>query len=897
MDARWQRVEQIFSAAEGLPKEERPMLLDRFCAGDEDLRRDVETLLAHHDSSDEFIEQAIGHFALEDPDALGANSETGPVPCTVDTVQVGPYRIVRQIGSGGMGVLYEAIREDEFQKRVALKVIKRGMDSTSIIRRFHRERQILAGLSHPNIASLLDGGTTVDGRPYFAMEYVEGRPIMDYCDGCQLTIRQRLELFRKICGAVQHAHQNLVVHRDLKPSNILVTQDGDPKLLDFGIAKILNQAVTSETLDMTVASMRVMTPEYASPEQVRGEPITTSTDVYSLGLLFYELLTGHRPYRFKTRTPQDIAQVVCEHQPEKPSVVITRVEHEPADKSHKALTPEAVSAPREGQPRQLRKRLSGDLDNIALKALQKEPRRRYTSVEQFSEDIRRYLGGLPILARKDTLTYRASKFIRRHKASTLGAALLTLSLLGGTAATLWQAHIARTERAQAQERFDDVRTLANSLLFELHDAIAPLPGATAARELVVKRALEFLDKLARHAGNDVPLRRELATAYHRLGTLQGTAQGVSNLGNPAAAIESFRKAARLAEQNAAATGSIPDRRWLAQAYDELAYLMPPKEADEYARKALEVRKTMAARLPETEAAQELAYSDYSLADRAVARRDFSAALEGFRKALAGWEMAAKAAPAGRAGDSSMGRRMNNIALAHKRIAAMLADSEKPNEALEHYRAAESIEEALLRVDSHDANRRLDATFTQSDIGSALWKLGDRGAALIRYRKALSVREELAAADPKDARVHWALASTYTRLGQCLWGMGDRTGSLSSYRRALTVREAMLSAGQMPIRAEIGIVYTCYQLGSAYRQLAEQAGSPAARRLHLWRTACDFFARANQSVTRLKPQMELGKESSWYSAGIYETGAAARIVAELPDQMQACDVAIAGSPGK
>jgi len=340
MDARWQRVEQIFTAAERLPKDERAALLADLCAGDEDLRCEIDSLLAYHDKCDEFIEHAVGGFALEDPSALGANSETECVPGILDVVQVGPYRILRQIGSGGMGILYEAIREDQFQKRVALKVIKRGMDTASIIRRFHRERQILAGLSHANVTALLDGGTTADGRPYFVMEYVEGQPVTEFCDAHHLTIRQRLEIFREICGAVQYAHQNLVVHRDLKPGNILIKRDGVPKLLDFGIAKILNLEVTSGTLDMTAAATRIMTPEYASPEQVRGEPITTSTDVYSLGVLLYELLTGHRPYRFNTRTAQEIAQVICEQQPEKPSVVVMGVEQEPTDKGYKMLTPE-----------------------------------------------------------------------------------------------------------------------------------------------------------------------------------------------------------------------------------------------------------------------------------------------------------------------------------------------------------------------------------------------------------------------------------------------------------------------------------------------------------------------------------------------------------------------------
>src|SRR5215471_137349 len=450
MDARWQRVEQIFTAAERLPKDERTALLDDLCAGDEDLRCEIESLLAYHDKSDEFIEHAVGGFALEDPSALGANSETECVPGILDVVQVGPYRILRQIGSGGMGILYEAIREDQFQKRVALKVIKRGMDTASIIRRFHRERQILAGLSHANVTALLDGGTTADGRPYFVMEYVEGQPVTEFCDAHHLTIRQRLEMFREICGAVQYAHQNLVVHRDLKPGNILIKRDGVPKLLDFGIAKILNLEVTSGTLEMTAAATRIMTPEYASPEQVRGEPITTSTDVYSLGVLLYELLTGHRPYRFNTRTAQEIAQVICEQQPEKPSVVVMGVEQEPADKGYKMLTPEGVSATRAGQPTQLRKRLRGDLDNIALKALHKEPSRRYTSVEQFSEDIRRYLSGLPVNARKDTFHYRARKFSRRHCAALVTTVAFLLVLLAAAGVSVWQGIRANREAAVAQ---------------------------------------------------------------------------------------------------------------------------------------------------------------------------------------------------------------------------------------------------------------------------------------------------------------------------------------------------------------------------------------------------------------------------------------------------------------
>jgi eukaryotic-like serine/threonine-protein kinase len=495
MDARWQRLEEIFDAAAELSEPERAALLDRACAGDEDLRREVESLLAHDLAGDRFIEAAVAAAVPETLTMPGTSPQTaisdgGPLPG-----RIGPYRIVREIGSGGMGLVYEGIREDEFKKRVALKIIKRGMDTASVVLRFHRERQILAGLNHPNITGLLDGGTTPDGRPYFVMEYVEGEPIVDYCDVRKLTIRQRLEMFRVICAAVQYAHQNLVVHRDLKPSNILVTSDGVPKLLDFGIAKILNIGVTSGTMGLTVASMRVMTPEYASPEQVRGEPITTSTDVYSLGVLLYELLTGHHPYRFKTATPQEIERVICQQPPEKPSVVVTRAEQQPGERvGRQVLTPQAVSATREGSPEQLRKRLTGDLDNILLKALQKEPDRRYPSVEQFSEDIRRHVTGLPVLARNDTMAYRTGKFVSRHKVGVFAVVAVAFALIAGVIVSSWQAMRARraeqvaiTESATAKAVND---FLQNDLLAQASAYQQSKPNTRPDPDLKVRSALD-----------------------------------------------------------------------------------------------------------------------------------------------------------------------------------------------------------------------------------------------------------------------------------------------------------------------------------------------------------------------------------------------------------------------
>src|ERR1044071_1467079 len=279
---------------------------------------------------------------------------------------IGPYRIIRRIGQGGMGAVYLAARDDDqFKKQVAIKLIRRGMDSDFVLRRFRNERQILASLDHPNIARLLDGGTTEDGRPYFVMEYIEGKPITEYADKHSLATVERLKLFVQVCSAIHYAHQNLVIHRDIKPSNILVTADGTPKLLDFGIAKLLNPELAAQTIEATAVAVRLMTPEYASPEQVKGEAITTSSDVYSLGVLLYELLTGHRPYRITNRTPLEVARVVCEEEPQRPSTAVGRIETYPlADGTGTIqLTPESTSRTREGNPERLRRRLAGDLDN------------------------------------------------------------------------------------------------------------------------------------------------------------------------------------------------------------------------------------------------------------------------------------------------------------------------------------------------------------------------------------------------------------------------------------------------------------------------------------------------------------------------------------------------------
>ena len=419
---RYQQVKELFQSALEREGSQRKRFLDEACAGDPSLREEVESLLTSHEQAPSFIESS----------ALEIVSKMLPDQRDEQMVgqRIGPYKVIREIAHGGMGAVYLAFRaDDEYQKQVAIKLIKRGMDTDLIIRRFRNERQILANLDHPNIARLIDGGTTEDGLPYFIMDHVEGLPIDAYCDAHKLSIAEQLKLFRTVCSAVEYAHQHHVIHRDLKPSNILVTAEGVPKLLDFGIAKVLNPEPPFQTVESV--GLRPMTPDYASPEQVRGETITPASDVYSLGVLLYELLTGHRPYRVKSRTPQEIERVICEEEPEKPSRAIGCIEEVPGSDgtSEISITPESVSATRDGQPEKLRRYLAGDVDKILLMALRKDSERRYPSVEEFSEDIRRHLEGQPVIARKDALYYRSTKFIKRNKVTFVAVALTAVILV------------------------------------------------------------------------------------------------------------------------------------------------------------------------------------------------------------------------------------------------------------------------------------------------------------------------------------------------------------------------------------------------------------------------------------------------------------------------------------
>jgi len=446
---RWKKIDRLFHEAAALSADARMHLLDETCAEDDALRLEVESLLKHRDAPLPFLEEPAERHLMIDPEDLLDDPATDPLIGRV----LGHYRIERRIATGGMGAVYQAARcDDVLNQTVAIKVLHRSHDPDELRRRFRIERQIQANLNHSNIARFMDAGVTPDGIPYLVMEYIEGLPIDAYCDARRLDVTQRLVLFQQVCGAVHFAHQNLIVHRDLKPSNILVAQSGEPKLLDFGVAKVLDPDQAQSDLHRTETIKQMLSIDYASPEQLAGEPITTKTDVYSLGVVFYQLLVGCKPYRMTSRRFDEIVRAIRMENPQRPSTRLRRpTRSNAADQTGTAdLSPDEIASRRSTSPDRLARGLRGDLDNIVMMALRKEPARRYDSAQQFREDIQRYLDGRPVLAREDTFRYRTGKFIRRNRLVVASVMLLGLALAGGTIATAWQAHVAGQERDAAR---------------------------------------------------------------------------------------------------------------------------------------------------------------------------------------------------------------------------------------------------------------------------------------------------------------------------------------------------------------------------------------------------------------------------------------------------------------
>ncbi len=482
----WQKIKNIFNSALELPKNKRRDFIEKESADNESVKNEALELLNSHEEDEDFIENncytTVKNIVIEEKHNFIGET-------------IGRYQIERKIGSGGMGTVYLGNRIDGiFEQKVAVKLIKLGLDSDDTIFRFRRERQILAGLSHPNIAHLIDGGVTKTGSPYLIMDYVEGLSLKDYCDAHKLSLKARLKLFIRICSAISYAHQNLVIHRDIKPSNILITPDGLPKLLDFGIAKLIESDENELNGGQTLIA-RAMTPEYASPEQILGKPVSTTTDIYSLGVVLYELLTGHRPFLFRKKIADEISKTITETHPPKPSFLCKT-------KGLNISVENPLTAVRN---------LQGDLDNIVLMAIRKEPERRYSSVEQFALDIGRYLDGLPVLAQQDTFGYRTGKFIKRHQTEVIAGTGILVSLLAGISATNRQAKNARRQRDKAEKVNDFLKKMLNS-------ADPRIQGKDVTMVEVLNLANDALEKdLVDQPIIDADLRSTIGLTYLSLG--------------------------------------------------------------------------------------------------------------------------------------------------------------------------------------------------------------------------------------------------------------------------------------------------------------------------------------------------------------------------------------------
>jgi serine/threonine protein kinase/tetratricopeptide (TPR) repeat protein len=867
---RWQQVKGVLQQILEISPPQRAAFLDQACDGDEPLRVEVESLLA-----DEYAEGF-----LETPLWTSAVFESALADSLVGR-RIGAYEIVALIGEGGMGSVYRAVRADEqYEKQVAIKVVRQGLGTAFALAQFRAERQILANLDHPHIGRLLDGGTTETGLPYLVMELVDGEPIDQYCNSRKLSIDERLQLFLRVCSGVQYAHQHLVIHRDLKPGNILVTADGTPKLLDFGIAKILDPGTVPGAAEPTMNMMRMLTPEYASPEQVRGEVVTTASDVYSLGVVLFRLLTGQHPFRSQTQSPDEMLRATRDSEPPRPSTAARWPQNGPAAAGEQ--TARVFETTTEDSAEKLVKRLRGDLDNIVLMALRKEPARRYASAEHFAEDIRRHLGSLPVRARADTFRYRASKFIVRHKPGVIVAAGVAALLVALMAGIVWEAHIAQVQRRKAERRFQDVRSLANSLIFDVHDSIQDLAGATVARKLIVDKALQYLDSLEQESQGDASLQRELAEAYKRIGDVQGN-EFSANLGDTTNALKSYAKAVSIREglwspQN----GNVGDALALAEVYRLVSqtqlFAGDVSTALDNSKKAVALLeplepshsddpKILLELMVDYQSVANILGGDLSLSNMG----DNDAALEYRRKQLDKAERLANLTPT----DVKM---RGNLAIAITTMGDQLWQGGQATSSLEHYFRARPLFEEIAYHSNKSARGRYllgllferimivqlskgntaeafhaarealklssnlsvaDPRNVQSGITMALdyrlladleSRAGHTQEAYADMDKATSLAHRLVTLSPKDTEVQGVQADLQTTTGDIASRSGDFHRALKSYEGAIAVLASVASDNSRNAGAGVHLAANYNDLGRAHQKLhAPDAASAAFRK--------------------------------------------------------------------
>jgi serine/threonine protein kinase/tetratricopeptide (TPR) repeat protein len=810
--ARWAEVKTILANLLETDPSQRAAEIDRLCGSDSELRSSVESLLAREQKAGALLDSAAVPGAEWRAEA--------PAPETI-----GPYRVVKEIGRGGMGVVYLGERADgQYRKQVAIKLITAAHPDAQTGRRFERERQILAQLEHPGIARLLDGGSAAGGQPYFIMEYVGGLPLLEFCRRGALGVNERLLLFLQVADAVGYAHRRLIVHRDLKPGNILVTPEGQAKLLDFGLGQMIGGNGPGD--DITQAGPAPMTPAYASPEQVRGETYTVAGDVYSLGVILFELLAGRRPYR-ATTTYLDLARAICDE------------EAPPLAEAVGSAVPNAAA---------LRRRLRGDLETIVAKALEKDPPRRYPTVDEFAADIRRFQEGRPVAARKPTLRYRAARLAARHRVAVPAGALALLLIAGFAAFGWWEAR--RSER-----RFNQVRGLAHAVMFDLYDAIAPLPGSTAARALLARRALEYLENLSQEAGGNRSLEHEVALGYERIGEVEGDL-AESSLGRVPAALESLRRATAILERLAVdAPGDQGLRHDYVRASIDLARAYG--DAGQFdariaqARRAVQIAEAAARAQPDnTVAVSDLEAALAGLADSVTDQKRYPEAIA-LRERVQ--SLASRVATLTGTPESQ-----RSLAVAEKRLAALYGVTKRMDDCRREYEMARSIDEQRCARNPQDMRAKIDLSYDYSDLGWTAANMNRLDDALEFHRRALELRQQAAQADPQDFRAASAVAASMRRIGLVLKQMAKPREALAELEQAAAHFTELTRRPGADWATVRNLAETHEEIGEAWADLAQARATTAAQRRADYLAAAAEYEQGSRLLAGLRDQGKLPK---------------------------------------